>query len=1575
MIEFLTILFIVIGVAAFVFPLILCIVYVPESNKSTTIIIYLLIGSILMLGYIDKASRIIAREQAIMDQKAEEQYQFEKSAAPTVNPARIGKDVEETIKLVKELFSRFKDSKEVSKELETIAKNLESKKPLDTKEITFLRNKAIEKGLVVRPSYVRQTLKFPDTVGDETRQLFGDVVRRGGKTTLIDSAAEAYRRGDLEVINGVVEPDAFGGFTIRKIPGKRGDLIINDKSTGVSYGVGAKTVQKSEISSGPSTPTATSEGQVSDVQEFDPVKTQKKKVGQPAKSEQKPVTPEPTPSAGAAPAKEAPPAKKTTPAAESTSAEDEHSAVYNILKDDFKNDLNGARDENNIDAVINLYNNSIRTKALNPDEIEPFNAYMQEAKALKLQELKNSVKKPEPFQDEILSTAPEFTSERGSNSTTLKEDLGKQLLENQKKNVDRNEQSLSDQQSYWDRAKAKFNRLFSKNQDASKNIQQTPKTPEEFVEAINKIDSSNPEKAIDELYALRRQFGDDANGYSAINDPLSYYRRTNKLTPVMDALKAKEKELGVDYYAGKYTSGDGKHYVPNNEQSSKAKDILVRIENIKGSPEEIATQLSALKKEVIDMYGHPDHPYLSSALWDKVKDLGFEYDTNAVGFKPRNTDPSVAVFNRAMNDEVQPISVENNPFLSTTAESSKAGYLSNKNRREAPSNVLDNTGGSQSTLDVPNFYDTARKINAAAREGNVDEVERLLSWTEGAGFRPKQLELLKEEANILPKPIIASKPVEIPLKGTLQFNPDTGEIKFPPKPKTTFESLLGLLRKDRNAHTKRENIAKQEPPLDTNKVEPINTAAPEIVAPTADPELAGERLGSVVENGNPVATAKQNRVVDLWNKGIGAVKSRVSKGIESIKNQVTATIENQKRIHDKEKADWSNTLTRADEINKAQEAIETQSKVVNDLKSKVEQLDPNTEEFYSVFDELQTARSELSKRIHDFSSTYNRGVNDNISNLAKPQEVNFDAIEPGKFTVDNNLDHIIKLNTPMSKEQARFLEGNNPGVKINSIDPSTGSIELVFDTRIRPGLEANRTADPFTRANNQVPPGDINQPLIEKQLDLIRALERKYAAQLMTGQSTAGTEAALTDARTTLQKLEGVTSKSLEDMTKQLASYIPGNLKLNKDTGRFEYIPGYDQAKDLLDRLPTPEARKLLEDRGYKIITPEEGYHSGYTTYVSTPDGVMPVTVPGRRPDNVVIVPKDYVSSDGYVIPGNNFNDIVYRPGKGTISLKTKDPVTDVVRQNNASNNTSGISLDGNTFTINRQNELFKPLSRSGLGHNSFGTNVSRAYHAGGKHDPASGRQGMGIAPKLLFGTAGTVGTTWAGKELSENYISPWAESATTGWYNLWQDNPRKPILQINGNEIVNPTGLGSTTTLNADGTATRKGKDEDGNTTVDTYQKINGVPVESTVYDKEDKPVKTEVFDSGGELKERVTRGPDDSETVEKRGPDKKFTRKVVPPPKDPTLGDWMTKNVVPEYFSNKENFGSYGHSLFGALAGGAIGAGIGGLNYILTDENELSEEEKKKRSLARAMLSSAGIGAGIGGLVGGASDYTRKV
>lgn len=236
MIEFLTILFIVIGVAAFVFPLILCIVYVPESNKSTTIIIYLLIGSILMLGYIDKASRIIAREQAIMDQKkAEEQYQFEKSAAPTVNPARIGKDIEETVKLVKELFSRFKDSKEVSKELETISKNLESKKPLDTKEITFLRNKAIEKGLVVRPSYVRRTLKFPDTVGDETRQLFGDVVRRGGKTTLIDSAAEAYRRGDLEVINGVVEPDAFGGFTVKWELGSGGDITFRDKRTGAYF--------------------------------------------------------------------------------------------------------------------------------------------------------------------------------------------------------------------------------------------------------------------------------------------------------------------------------------------------------------------------------------------------------------------------------------------------------------------------------------------------------------------------------------------------------------------------------------------------------------------------------------------------------------------------------------------------------------------------------------------------------------------------------------------------------------------------------------------------------------------------------------------------------------------------------------------------------------------------------------------------------------------------------------------------------------------------------------------------------------------------------------------------------------------------------------------------------------------------------------------------------------------------------------------------------------------------------------------------------------------------------------------
>lgn len=86
------------------------------------------------------------------------------------------------------------------------------------------------------------------------------------------------------------------------------------------------------------------------------------------------------------------------------------------------------------------------------------------------------------------------------------------------------------------------------------------------------------------------------------------------------------------------------------------------------------------------------------------------------------------------------------------------------------------------------------------------------------------------------------------------------------------------------------------------------------------------------------------------------------------------------------------------------------------------------------------------------------------------------------------------------------------------------------------------------------------------------------------------------------------------------------------------------------------------------------------------------------------------------------------------------------------------------------------------------------------------------------------------------------------------------------------------------------------------------------------------------------------------------------------------MVERFVPGWFNElKVNDYPVGHSLFGALAGGALGAGIGGLNYILTDENELSEEEKKKRSLARAMLSGTGIGAGIGGLAGGASDFTR--
>lgn len=82
-----------------------------------------------------------------------------------------------------------------------------------------------------------------------------------------------------------------------------------------------------------------------------------------------------------------------------------------------------------------------------------------------------------------------------------------------------------------------------------------------------------------------------------------------------------------------------------------------------------------------------------------------------------------------------------------------------------------------------------------------------------------------------------------------------------------------------------------------------------------------------------------------------------------------------------------------------------------------------------------------------------------------------------------------------------------------------------------------------------------------------------------------------------------------------------------------------------------------------------------------------------------------------------------------------------------------------------------------------------------------------------------------------------------------------------------------------------------------------------------------------------------------------------------------------LPESFKNiSVNDYPVGGSLFGALAGGALGAGFGGLNYILTDENELSEEEKKKRSLARAMLSSAGIGAGIGGAIGGLDDWGRS-
>lgn len=93
-------------------------------------------------------------------------------------------------------------------------------------------------------------------------------------------------------------------------------------------------------------------------------------------------------------------------------------------------------------------------------------------------------------------------------------------------------------------------------------------------------------------------------------------------------------------------------------------------------------------------------------------------------------------------------------------------------------------------------------------------------------------------------------------------------------------------------------------------------------------------------------------------------------------------------------------------------------------------------------------------------------------------------------------------------------------------------------------------------------------------------------------------------------------------------------------------------------------------------------------------------------------------------------------------------------------------------------------------------------------------------------------------------------------------------------------------------------------------------------------------------------------------------------------SIGNALDPFVFSPFRGNKMNIGGYpiGHSIFGALAGGALGAGIGGLNYILTDENELSEEEKKKRSLARAMLSSAGIGAGIGGAIGGVSDFSKS-
>ena len=96
-------------------------------------------------------------------------------------------------------------------------------------------------------------------------------------------------------------------------------------------------------------------------------------------------------------------------------------------------------------------------------------------------------------------------------------------------------------------------------------------------------------------------------------------------------------------------------------------------------------------------------------------------------------------------------------------------------------------------------------------------------------------------------------------------------------------------------------------------------------------------------------------------------------------------------------------------------------------------------------------------------------------------------------------------------------------------------------------------------------------------------------------------------------------------------------------------------------------------------------------------------------------------------------------------------------------------------------------------------------------------------------------------------------------------------------------------------------------------------------------------------------------------------------PPPSG--SGGTIVTSWLPESFKNI-SVGDYpvGGSLFGAIAGGALGAGFGGLNYILTDENELSEEEKKRRSLARAMLSSAGIGASIGGAIGGLDDWGRS-